>query len=55
MWVCLGQIHQFQALTKPVKIGGRIVPAGAQIETIRYVPPGSGGCVIMPLVSQNTT
>jgi len=32
---------KMKALTKPVKIGGRIVPAGAQIETIRYVPPGT--------------
>ena len=30
-----------EALTRPAKIGGRLVPAGAQIEKIRYVPPGA--------------
>lgn len=32
---------QMKALTKAVKIGGRIVPSGAHIDSIRYVPPGT--------------
>lgn len=35
-----GRLIRWQALTRPVKIAGRIVPAGAQIDSIRYVPPG---------------
>ena len=44
---CLGVKNQTtskhrssQALSKPAKIGNRLVPAGAQVERIRYVPPG---------------
>ncbi|CAK9042112.1 Hypothetical protein SCF082_LOCUS24276 [Durusdinium trenchii] len=33
--------YKIKALTRPAKIGGRLVPAGAQIEKIRYVPPGA--------------